>query len=169
MQNITILPQNDTIHIGDTLRFTTLFESTFKELDETIDISEEEIHFYCYINRHFFNTNTGIENFEFILQKGIIKNSEILYDGEGANREFFYELTNGKFEAELEIVAKETGYYILKLFSKYNYYFSQNGCGVVLGIRYYFEIDDIHTHNDYFLENSETLDRNSFYAFVVVE
>ena len=178
-QDITILPQNDTIHIGDTLKFSTSFETSYTDGSETVDISDREVNITCdifiYDNENpFFDDFTGLENFEFIVKKGTIKNSDIiLCGGEVPCREFFYELNSGKFEAELEIVAKDTGNYILKLYStENNVNAGGRDCEQNFEVTYNFDITDEHKLNNILIENSgykEDTYRNSFYAFVVVE
>jgi len=177
-QKITILPQNDTIHVGDTLKFSTSFDAFYTAYDKNVDISDKEINLKCYIssfnNSDYspFYTDTdilsnGIENFDFSLKKGIIKNSDIIYDDEaGSNREFYYELNNDKFELELEIIAKEPGNYILDLFSNEYLEYPAKYCEKNFDFSYYFEITDKHLLNDFY---KGIHSKNTFYAFVVVE
>ena len=175
-QTIIILPQNDTIHVGDTLRFSTSFETTYEEEGKNVDISDREVDINCYLynysnNNPFFTGTqaTGVENFEFILNKGIVQNLDILYNEGVSYREFYYELINSKFEVEFEIIVKDTGNYIMNLYSAPNEKYATKYCEENFELNYSFEISDEHKLNDYLLRDTTGIEKNSFYAFVVVE
>lgn len=176
-QTVEILPKIDTIHIGDTLLFNSKFNAYYEVSGDNIDISDREIDIFCYLNKYnndnpFYSDiyiTTGINNFEFNLKKGIIKNADVLQDELGEKKQFYYELLDGKFEVEFEIVAKDTGNYMLKLFSSPNIKYGAKHCEENFSVGYSFKIPEKHKLNDYLIRDTTGIDKSSFYAFVVVE
>ena len=174
---VNISPQNDTIHIGDTIKLPLSFETFYTAYGKNIDISDSVINLKCYIqsfnnsdNNPFYTDTdiiyTGVENFDFILKKGISNNPDVISDSNGSFREFYYEIKDDKFEMEIEIVAKASGNYMLRLISNDHMIYSAKHCEKNFAFNYNFELSDKHKLNDFYNGMNH---KNSFYAFVVAE
>ncbi len=172
----TIYPQTDTIHVGDTLKLSASFAPEYSEGKEHVNIAEKEINFNVFIKKiiHSSNSssftdeniiNAGIENFDFIVRKGTYKITENIESEDGIYREFFYKL-NDKFEVEIDLVVRDTGYYFITLASDAHFDYPSKHCERNFEFIYNFEITDKHLLNNSY---QGTLDQNSFYAFAVSE
>ncbi len=172
-QNVFVSPQKDTIHIGDTLRFASSIETSYTEAEKNVDISDREIDIFCHLNKYqndnIFYHGGGIDNFKFNLKKGTIRDTATLHGEGGEKKQFYYELSDGKFEFEIEIIPEDTGSYILELSSTPNIKNGSMHCEQNFGVVYFFEISDEHKLNDYLLLDTTGTNKNSFYAFVVEE
>lgn len=171
---VTILPQKDTLQIGDTIKIYTSMPIFYEYNQKNIDNSDEEIDIRFWIDSYkndtnFYENRTQLDNLEFIVEKGITKDTTIFQDIDGKYREFFYKQNDDKFEIEMEIVVKQTGNYLMQIYSAPNYE-QENECEENFSVYYFINLEPEHLLNEHLINNTTLKNsKNSFYAFVVVE
>lgn len=170
----TVSPQKDTIHLGDTIHIVNVIDNFYKVNNKTYDISDKDIVYGCIVKD--YTDEFSIKNFD-SLQSDIIA-FDLLPDkitGSG-NEVFNFQEKNeclgghylneaDKMYANVYLVAKDTGVFILKSFSKPVKPHQIGRAKQDFIIDYTFDISGEHKLNSKLISDKDLL--NKYYLIVV--
>jgi len=169
----SINPQLDTIHVGDTLHLENVIDNFYTVNNKTFDISDKDIVYGCIVKPYtsefsitdFDSLQSNISAFDLVPDK-IIGQGEIFNFQEKNQCLGGYYLNEAdKMYANVYLVAKDTGVFILKSYTEPVKTHKIGFAKQDFVIDYTFDISDKHLLNEKLISDKELL--NKYYLVVV--
>jgi len=169
----TVSPQKDTIHVGDTIHLGNVIDNFYKANNKTFDISDIDIVYACIVKP--YTSEYSIKDFDSLQSTTSafdLLPEKILGQGEVYNFQQKDECLGGhylnevdKMYANVYLVAKDTGIFILKSFSKPVKPHQIGSAKQDFIIDYTFDISNEHLLNAKLISDKDLL--NKYYLVVV--